>query len=152
MSNPLLLKPAPFFITMDALKNSQVRPSGLGSVTTLRAIQAMIDKHSTWYVGGTRACDLPTCHRQILCRGPGKSHSPALGHWPGLGLTAALWIRATLRGDRHGFGEEEHMDPLSSYMEVADTGSKMLLPCSLAGRTPIRSLWCLHPAHRPKGD
>lgn len=67
-------------------------------------------------------------------------------------LTAALWIRATLTGDRHGFGEEEHMDPLSSYMEIADTGSKMLL-CSLAsGRTPIRSLWCLHPAHRPKGD
>lgn len=36
-------------------------------------------------MGGTRA-RVPTCPRH--CREPGKNHSPALGHWPGLGLTS----------------------------------------------------------------
>lgn len=118
MPNPLLLKPAPFFITVDVLKKSQVRSSGLGSVTTLRAIQAMIDKHSTWYVGGTRACDLPTCHRQILCRGPGKSHSPALGHWPGLGLTSHCSLmdkRYTERGQTWLWGRGTHGSTLKLH-------------------------------------
>lgn len=98
-------------------------------------------------MGGTRARDLPTCPRQTLCREPGKSHSPALGHWPGLGLTSRCSLVGegyTERGQTWLWGRGTHGSTLklhggSRYWEQdaamfpgirKDTNKKPVVPAS----------------------